>query len=238
MKKELVTYFTPKAPESEMFRILRTNIQFMNINKSLKTLVITSTIPGEGKSYVSANLAVTFAQAGKKVILVDADMRKGRQFNIFGVSPRPGISNFLSGFVEHNSIDDVNNIENYIQNTEVDNLKVITSGDVPPNPSELLMSEKMQDLICVLKEKCDIILFDAPPALIVADAVILARQVDSCIVVTAYNKTKIEDVKKIKSAVENVGTKVTGIVINKVPMPGKKYEKTYYYYESDATRKK
>ena len=111
MKQELITYFTPKAPESEMFRNLRTNIQFMNTNKGLRTLLITSTMPGEGKSYVSANLAVTFAQAGKRVILVDADMRKGRQFNIFGVSPRPGISNFLSGVVKQDSMDDVDDIE-------------------------------------------------------------------------------------------------------------------------------
>ena len=96
MKQELITYFTPKAPESEMFRNLRTNIQFMNTNKGLRTLVITSTMPGEEKSYVSANLAVTLAKKGKRVILVDADMRKGRLYSIFGISHKTWLSNFLS----------------------------------------------------------------------------------------------------------------------------------------------
>ena len=97
LKKELITQRDPKSPVSEVFRTLRTNIQFMSTNKKLKTLLITSTFPSEGKSWVASNLAVTFAQAGNKVILIDADMRKGRQYTIFGVSPRPGLSNYLSG---------------------------------------------------------------------------------------------------------------------------------------------
>ena len=97
MKKELIVQRDPKSPISEVFRTLRTNIQFMNAKNNLKTVLITSTMPGEGKSWVSSNLAVTFAQAGKKVILVDADMRKGRQYSIFGETPRPGLSNYLSG---------------------------------------------------------------------------------------------------------------------------------------------
>ena len=230
MKKELITHFIPKAPESEMFRNLRTNIQFMNTNKELRTLVITSTMPGEGKSYVTANLAVTFAQAGKKVVLVDSDMRKGRQFSIFDISPRPGISNYLSGVVEQDFRGDVDDIQNYIQDTDVENLKVITAGSVPPNPSELLMSPKMNKMMNDLKEICDIIIFDAPPALIVADAVILARQVDSCIIVTAHNQTKMDSVQKVKVAIENVGAKVAGVVINKIPASNKKYNQMYYYY--------
>lgn len=230
MKKELITHFVPKAPESEMFRNLRTNIQFMNTNKNLKTLVITSTMPGEGKSYVAANLAVTFAQADKKVILVDSDMRKGRQFSIFDVSPRPGISNYLSGVVEQDFRGDIDDIQNYIQDTDVENLKIITAGSVPPNPSELLMSPKMNKLINDLEKICDIIIFDAPPALIVADSVILARQVDSCIVVTAHNQTKLESVQKVKAAIENVGAKVSGVVINKIPTSNKRYNQMYYYY--------
>lgn len=237
MKREVITHFTPKAPESEMFRNLRTNIQFMNNNKNVKTVTITSTMPGEGKSYVSANLAVTFAQAGKRVILVDCDMRKGRQFNIFNILPRPGISNYLSGVIEQENFGDIDDIDNYIQRTEVENLKVITAGTIPPNPSELLISERMSELIEILKEKCDIVIFDAPPALIVADAVILARQVDSCVLVTAHNKTKIDDVKKIKEAVENVGAKVAGVVINRIPSASTKYTQMYYYYGNSNTKK-
>ena len=97
MKKELIAHQEPKSPISEIFRTLRTNIQFMNTKNKLKTILVTSTLPGEGKSWVTSNLAVTFAQAGKKVVLIDADMRKGRQYTIFGVSPIPGLSNYLSG---------------------------------------------------------------------------------------------------------------------------------------------
>ena len=230
MRRELITHFEPKAPESEMFRNLRTNIQFMNTHKELRTLLITSTMPGEGKSYVSSNLAVTFAQAGKKVILVDCDMRKGKQFSIFGISPRPGISNYLSGVVEQDFQGDANDIENYIQDTEVENLRVIPAGSFPPNPAELLVSEKMREVINILKEKCDIVILDAPPALIVADSVILARQVDSCVIVTAHNETRIDEAEKVKNAIKNVGGKIAGIVINKIPASNKKYGNMYYYY--------
>ena len=119
MRKELVTHLDPKSPVSETFRTLRTNIQFMSTNKKLKTLLITSTFPSEGKSWVASNLAVTFAQAGNKVILIDADMRKGRQYTIFGVSPRPGLSNYLSGIDAENP--DEIDISKYIQKTEVEN---------------------------------------------------------------------------------------------------------------------
>ena len=100
MRKEVITHQDPKSPISEIFKTLRTNIQFMSTKGKLKTILVTSTLPGEGKSWVSSNLAVTFAQAGKRVVLIDADMRKGRQYTIFGVSPRPGLSNYLSGIID------------------------------------------------------------------------------------------------------------------------------------------
>ena len=119
MRKELITHEDPKSPISEIFRTLRTNIQFMNNKKKLQTILITSTLPSEGKSWISSNLATTFAQAGKKVILVDADMRKGRQYNIFGIAPKPGLSNYLSDFSEEEGQLD---LADYIQETEVEGL--------------------------------------------------------------------------------------------------------------------
>ena len=238
MKKELIAYRDPKSPESEMFRNLRTNIQFMNSDKPLQTLLITSTTPGEGKSYVSANLAVTFAQAGKKVILIDADMRKGRQYTIFDAVPRPGMSNFLSGIVDSDFEGDKNDIVNFIQETEVKNLYLIAAGNIPPNPAELLVSPKMHKMIHELKQLCDIVIFDAPPSLIVADSVILSRQVDSCIIVTAHSQTKIDNVQKVKNAIEQVGGKIAGVVINKIPISAKKYENSYYYGIKDNKAKK
>lgn len=230
MKKELVTYFSPKDPESEMFRNLRTNIQFMNTD--IQTLLVTSTMPGEGKSYVSSNLAITFAQAGKRVILVDSDMRKGRLYNVFDVMPRPGLSNYLSGVVPSDFEGDKNDIINYIQETEVRHLYVISAGNVPPNPAELLVSPKMTKMINELKQLCDIIIFDSTPSLLVADPVILARQVDSAIIVTSYNQTKMDKVEKVKNSIEQVGGKVAGVVVNKVPITAKKYEDSYYYGNS------
>ena len=124
MRKEVITHQDPKSPISEIFKTLRTNIQFMSTKGKLKTILVTSTLPGEGKSWVSSNLAVTFAQAGKRVVLIDADMRKGRQYTIFGVSPRPGLSNYLSGIIDNEEASD--DLTNYIQETEIDNLYLIS----------------------------------------------------------------------------------------------------------------
>lgn len=237
MKSEIVVVENPKSPEAEMFRNLRTNIQFMNADSDKKVMLVTSTIPGEGKSYISANLAAAFAQLDKKVLLVDTDMRKGRQYSLFNLRPRPGLSNFLSGVVDKDFIGEKDNIENYIQETEVENLYLISAGSVPPNPSELLVSKKMKNIIDTLIESFDIIIFDAPPCLIVADALIMARLVDFNILVSAQNVTRMEDLNKAKTAIENVGGKLAGVVLNKVQVTTKKYESTYYYGEKLSTGK-
>ncbi len=231
MKKEVVVIENPKSPEAEMFRNLRTNIQFMNADSEKKVMVVTSTVPGEGKSYVTSNLAAAFAQIDKKVLIIDADMRKGRQYGIFNLRPRPGISNYLSGVVDQIFKDKKDDIKNYIQETEVKNLYLITAGSVPPNPSELLVSNKMKNIIDDLSEIFDIIIFDAPPCLIVADALILARLVDFTIIVSAQNYTRMEDLNKAKISIENVGGKVAGVVLNKVQMTSKTYSSSYYYGE-------
>ena len=232
MGKEIIVVENPKSPEAEMFRNLRTNIQFMNADSEKKVMVITSTIPGEGKSYVSANLAAAFAQLDKKVLIIDTDMRKGRQYTIFNLKPRPGISNFLSGVVEQDFVGEKEDIRNYIQETDIENLYLIPAGNVPPNPSELLVSTKMKAIIDDLVQAFDIIIFDVPPCLIVTDALILARLVDFTIIVSAQNTTKIENLKRAKLAIENVGGKVAGVVLNKVQVNSKSYENTYYYGET------
>lgn len=233
MRKEVIAEHDPKSPISEIFRTLRTNIQFMSTKGKLRTLLVTSTLPGEGKSWVSANLAVTFAQAGKKVVIIDADMRKGRQYSIFGVSPRPGLSNYLSGMLDGEEIDD--NLSNYIQETEVENLYVISAGNIPPNPSELLIAPQMVNLLDQLKEMCDIIIIDGTPSQLVTDSLILTRLVDSTIIVTAQKHTKKEDLKRVITNIQNVGGKIAGVVVNKVTISTKKYEQSYYY-GSTSTR--
>lgn len=229
MRKELIAQRDPKSPVSETFRTLRTNIQFMNTNNKLKTLLITSTLPGEGKSWVASNLAITFAQAGKKVVLIDADMRKGRQYAIFEVSPRPGLSNYLSGIDSNSEGNSMDEIIDYIQETEVKNLYVISAGNIPPNPSELLITPKMVNLLDKLKQVSDIVIIDGTPCELVTDSVILSRLVDSTVIVTAHKQTKKDTLQKIVTNIQNVGGKIAGIVLNKIPVSAKKYEQSYYY---------
>ena len=229
MRKEVIVHQSPKSPISEIFRTLRTNIQFMNTKGKLKTILVTSTLPGEGKSWISSNLAVTFAQAGKKVVLIDADMRKGRQYSIFGVSPRPGLSNYLSGVCVSDGEEETLDLANYIQETEVENLYLIAAGNIPPNPSELLISPQMVNLLEQLKEICDIVIIDGTPSQLVTDSLILTRLVDSTLIITASKQTKKEDLKRVISSIQNVGGKIAGIVVNKMPMSTKKYEQSYYY---------
>lgn len=227
MRKELIAYRDPKSPTSEIFRTLRTNIQFMN-NRKLQTLLVTSTLPGEGKSFISSNLAITFAQTGKRTLIIDADMRKGRMYSVFSVSQIPGLSNYLSGIDENGEITD-RNITGYVQETTIENLYVISAGNVPPNPAELLVSDKMLEGLEYLKNIFDIIIFDTPPSLLVTDSAIISRIVDTTIIVTEYNQTKKEDLEKVKKDIENVGGKIGGVVVNKIPVSVKKYNEAYYY---------
>ena len=235
MKKELIVQRSPKSPIAEVFRTLRTNIQFMNSKKSLKTLLFTSTMPGEGKSWISSNLAITFAQAGKKVILIDTDMRKGRLHNMFQTDRAPGLSNYLSGIdlLEDNK----NDIAKYIRRTEIDNLFLIPAGNIPPNPSELLASELTIRMLERLKKVFDIVILDGTPSLLVTDAVILSRLVDTTIIVTSHKFTKKDNLQKVKKSIENVGGNIAGVVINKIPVNVSKYESTYYYSSTSCKAK-
>lgn len=225
MKKEVIAHKDPKSQVSEVFRTLRTNIQFMNTSKKLQTILITSTLPGEGKSYVTINLAVTFAQTGKRVLLMDADMRKGRQYVILDASPKPGLSNYLSGVNYENEQD----LSKYVQKTEVENLYFLPSGDVPPNPSELLISHNMTELLEKVKTIFDVIIIDGTPSEVVTDSVILSRLADTTVIVTECKKTKKDNLKQIIKNIQNVGGKIAGVVMNKVPISASKYEVSYYY---------
>ena len=234
MRNELITFVSPKTQISEVFRTLRTNIQFMNVDEGLKSLLITSTVPGEGKSWIASNLAVTFAQAGKRVLIVDADMRKGRQHNIFEVNNDKGLSNYLIMTTKNDSL---NSIGDYIQTTMIDNLYIMTAWMIPPNPSELLTSQKMIDLIRYLEQIFDIVIFDGTPSTIVTDAIILSKFVDSTLIVSAHKETKIEDLNQVKRNITNVGGRIAGVVVNKMPS-NKKETKTGYYYENSIVTSK
>ncbi len=236
MPKEITVEFSPKSYASESFRTLRTNIQFMNADKNIKSILVTSTVPGEGKSYVASNLAAVFAQENKKVILIDADMRKGRAHQIFKIAKQPGLSNCLSGVTIDNSVDFA--FKDYIQETSINNLYVMPMGNTPPNPSELIASDKMKNLIIELGKMFDVVIFDGTPSKVVTDSVILSRQVDTTLLVTGHNKTKMDDLKKVQKDIENVGGKIAGVVINNIPVSKQEYADSYYYENIPGTDKK
>lgn len=217
---ELVAEKYPKAIVSENIKSLRTNLQFTAVdNKNLKTILVTSTNAGEGKSFVSSNLAISFAQADKKVLLVDCDLRKGRVHRLFDIPNTDGLSNLLA--------DDLRDYEKYVRPTKVENLSVITCGTYPPNPSELLASQKNKRLINNLKHHYDTIIFDGAPIGGLADSVILSSFMDETLIVTKDGGTAKNDLLATKDALSKVGAKVAGIVFN---MVNQKATKNYYYY--------
>ena len=231
---ELVVEKYPKSIVSENIKSLRTNLQFTAIDKNLKTILVTSTNASEGKSFVSANLAISFAQAEKKVLLVDCDLRKGRVHRLFDVPNTDGLSNLLT--------DDLENLNHYIHNTGVDNLDIITCGTYPPNPSELLASKKNKRLLTSLRHRYDIIIFDGAPIGGLADSVILSSLMDETIIVVKDGNTSKSDLMATKGELEKVGAKVAGIVFNMVNRKSSKYY-SYYYghgygYGEDKTPKK
>ena len=180
-KVELLVQKYPKSVVSESIKTLRTNLQFSSVDSELKTILVTSSIPGEGKSFISANLAISFTQTDKKVLIVDCDMRKGRQHRIFKLSNTKGLSNLL--------IDDMTNYKDYINKTSIKNLYVMTRGTVPPNPSELLNSNKNSELIKILRSKFDIIIFDGVPCNGLPDSIIMSKLVDKVLIVSSESVT-------------------------------------------------
>ena len=222
MMKNLITLKNPKSRSAEAFRTLRTNIQFSSLDKECKSIVITSSGSGEGKSTVMSNLAITMADSGKRVILVDCDLRKPSIHKKIGVTNALGLTNILAQGMKK---------EECMINTAVDNLFIITSGPIPPNPAELIGTKKMRDFIEELKGEFDLVLIDAPPVLAVTDAQILSTIVDGVIFVASYGEAQKNAVVDAKQLIDKVGGKVLGIVFNKVPGAiGGYYGKSYEGY--------
>ncbi len=220
---ELIVSKYPKSLVSEGIKSLRTNLQFSSVDKELKSILITSSIPSEGKSFISTNLAIAFCQTGKNVLLVDCDMRKGRQHKIFNVPNTKGLSNLL--------IDDFRNTYlSYIKNTEVKNLFLLTSGTIPPNPSELLNSDKNRELIKLLVSKFDLVIFDGVPCNGLPDSIIMSTLVDKTIVVCAENITPRSLLDNTKKSLQGVNANLAGVVLNKINMKDSKYYGKYYSY--------
>ena len=220
MLNEMISIKNPKSQAAEAFRTLRTNILFSSLDEDIRTIVVTSTQPNEGKSTVISNLAVTMAQSGKKVLLIDCDLRKPTIHKKLGVSNQEGLTSILSK---------EKTMEEVIKATTIHNFYILTSGPIPPNPAELLGSKKMKSFIDELHNYFDVILFDAPPVLAVTDAQILSTFCSGVIFVAGYGQAEKDAMVRGKEHIEKVGGKILGVVINKVPQNSR----SYYYYNYD-----
>ncbi|MGG2201591.1 CpsD/CapB family tyrosine-protein kinase [Paenibacillus validus] len=202
--------------------MLRTNIQFAQIDKSIQRILITSTCPGEGKSTTISNLGIAFAQEGKNVVLVDADLRNPSLHKYFKKSNRDGITNVLTGQSE---------LLQSLHETHVDNLTLLTAGPAPHNPAEMLSSNKMDHLIEELCASYDYVLFDSPPTLAVTDSQVLSAKCDGVVFVVSSGKVKNELVKKAIARLQHVQAKILGVVLNKKEYDGK----NQFYYSYDGS---
>jgi len=232
MAARLISHFAPKSPIAEAYRTLRTNIQYTHIDKPLRTLLVTSPGPGDGKSTSVANLAIVMAQMGTKVLLIDADLRRPVLHSVFKLDQRLGLSNVLAGRAEFSEA---------IAPTNIENLHVMTCGTLPPNPSELLGSSTMARTIESLKPEYEIVLFDSPPAIAVTDAAVLARLVDGVFLVVKAGYTSKQATFRAHSLLQQVKARVLGTLLNSVKMEsmyGTYYYHYHYHYYSHNTNGK
>ena len=221
LKRRLLAHNSPKDPVAEQYRTIRTNIQFSGADQDIKSLILTSSGTAEGKSTTASNLAAVYAQQGLKVLLIDADLRKPTVHYTFRLENHTGLTNVLTR---------QSTLGQSVQETEVRDLYVLTSGPIPPNPSELLASHQMEELLKEMKQQFDMVIFDTPPILAVADAQILANQVDASILVVSSGKTEKEAALKAKELLVHAKSKLLGAVLNNRKADSGNY---YYYYGSN-----
>ena len=221
MKEELVIHNKPKSNISEDIRTIRTNLMFTSSDEESQVILVTSSIPGEGKSFISSNLATTFAQTDETTLLIDCDLRLGRIHKIFGVSNDKGFSNLLAS-------QSVVNCADFIKKTPIPNLYVIPRGTVPPNPSELLNSTNTKRVINFLRENFSRIIFDGVPINGLPDSLIMASLVDRVVLVTAVGYTKIDELMEAKKALEKIDANIAGVVVNRVNQTKRGKYSNYY----------
>jgi len=231
ISEKIVTHFAPKDPISEAYRTLRTNIQFARLDRELRSMLVSSAGPKEGKSLTVINLATTFAQMGEKTLVIDADMRRPTQHHLFGIDREPGLTTLL------------NQTElmpkDVVRSTEVENLFIIPGGGSTPNPAELLGSQRMDDMVAHMKEEYRVVIFDTPPVVAVTDAALLSRKVDGALLVCRWGQTDKHLLSHAVELMKKVGANIFGVVLNNIDIYhrygsyGHYYH--YYYYSSDTT---
>lgn len=228
MVYSLITFEQTKSPISEAYRALRTNVQFTSVDSNTQIIAVTSSGPGEGKSHTVANLAVSIAQSGKSVLIIDADLRNPTQHKLFGVDNRVGLSVYL--------VED-QDYRKPVWDTAVPSVRLLPAGPIPPNPAELVGSNRMKGLIEEVSGEFDMVLIDTPPVIAVTDALILAQEVDGVILVLASGEVDKGYAQKAKGLLDQLEIKILGAVLNKVEMDTNEYY-YYNYYNSSEDRKK
>ena len=222
MKRRLITKEDPRSPVSESYRSLRTSLLYTDVDKQTKSILVSSAGPGEGKTTTVANMAITYANLGKKTLLIDTDLRRPVVHKVLELNKEPGITDYLAGYK-----DDFNSL---VQNTDIDNLYVVTSGVIPPNPSELLGSKKMSNLVQELEESWDVILFDSPPLVAVTDATMISKEIDKIVIVVKVGQTDKKAFEHTINSLKNVNSPIGGVVLNAVTQKNS-YGSYYYYYQ-------
>jgi capsular exopolysaccharide synthesis family protein len=220
LNESLIVHLEPKSPISEAYRVLRTNLQFTSVDTPLKSIAVTSAGPGEGKTTTVSNLAVAFVQSGSNVLIVDADLRKPKLHKMFGVSNKIGTTN---------AVVDPDEFLRYVQKTAVQGLSIMSSGPIPPNPSELLGSKNMKKLLENMKAMFDVILVDTSPVGMVTDAQIISATTDGIILVAASGKVTVTELERAKGLLQNVNANILGVILNKLEKQSNDYYYNYYY---------
>ncbi len=225
-RTDLLLNLSPKSVFSEAIKNIRTNLTFSEVNKKMKIILITSTEPGDGKSFICANLAIAYAQEGKRVLIIDSDLRKGRQAEIFGVINKIS-SGYTNLILNYNEKEKNFKLDDYILETSITNVELIANGPIPPNPVELLSSKNNERLLEELKKKYDIIILDCTPIIGISDATIMTKYSDVNLLVVSNKKTKVELIERVKKNFEQANASITGVIVNKADVKGSSY---YGYY--------
>ena len=225
--KRKLTNLKPRNPVVESYRTIRANIRFASIDRDVRSLLITSVLPREGKSLFITNLAITFAKSGTRTALVDCDLHRPKLHHMFGFEKSPGLSELLTEQVEGNTIEE--KIERVIRETDVENLYLITSGTLPPNPGDLMVSERLNEILGSLRSSFEMVLIDSPPMSLISDTSVLATRVDSTILVIRAGMARIPSILQAKETLENLGAKIFGVVLNDLDIKSRRYSGYYYY---------
>ncbi|KGX90986.1 CpsD/CapB family tyrosine-protein kinase [Pontibacillus marinus] len=220
--RTLITNTNPKSPISEQYRTIRTNLQFASVDSELRTMLVTSAGPSEGKSMTASNVATVFAQQGKRVLLIDADLRKPTVHYTFRVDNMKGLSTYLVG---------QGSLSETVSESHIENLDILPSGPIPPNPAEILGSQAMSTLIQEAQQSYDLVIFDTPPVLAVTDSQILANACDGVLLVVRSKQTENEAAEKAKELLEKAQAKLLGVVLNGKEIKNSNY---YYYYGNSS----